>query len=315
MDRFGQEPLLDEPDRKISLQIAGPDFPAKRLDESGSIGPGSMLVWYLWGDRDYEVGAFYHPSGTLLGYYVNFVRPPVFEPGRWVIDDLYLDIWVPAGGEPRLLDEDELTAAVAAGSLDEAEADGVREAAARILARIRAGRWQPPELRRWPAEHAGALRLRRDRRGAFHAARISGRVIAFGLYVMGAVSATSIAFAYWTDAFTEPGTAQEVWKLVILAEALILLPLAMSGRLPATFWPRPALVDERSLFIATLASGLAVLSLNQRTEWAGALLPVYGTLGAFSTIFAVCRVAYDRVVPWFALAGMLVTLAALWALS
>ena len=100
-------------------------------------------------------------------------------------------------------------------------------------------------------------------------------------------------------------------SLAVLSLTVVLLPAALGGRLPATFWPRPPLVDERSLFIATLASGLAVLALNARASWAGALLPVYGTLGLFSAIFAFCRVKYDRAVPVFAIAGLLVTLAAL----
>ncbi len=156
-----------------------------------------------------------------------------------------------------------------------------------------------------------ALRIRRDAVGTFHAARLSGRLIAYGLYLMAVVSATSIGFAWLTDAFVVGGQAQTLWLMTIIAEGVLLLPLALGGKLPSTFWPRPALTDERSLFIATLASGLAVLGLNERASWAGALLPVYGTLGLFSAIFAVCRVYFDRTIPMFAIAGLVVTLAAL----
>ncbi|MXX78141.1 MAG: hypothetical protein F4Z33_03985 [Gemmatimonadales bacterium] len=156
-----------------------------------------------------------------------------------------------------------------------------------------------------------ALRLRRDAPGTFHAARISGRIIAFGLYLMAAVSATSAGFAAFTDAFLVAGPAQDAWRLTLLGEALLLAPLALGGWLPATRWPQPPLTDERYLFIATLASGLAVLGLSERTEWAGALLPVYATLGLFSLVFAVCRWWFDRKVPVFALAGAAMTLVAL----
>ncbi len=47
--------------------------------------------------------------------------------------------------------------------------------------------------------------------------------------------------------------------------------------------------------------------LNERASWSGALLPVYGVLGVFSLIFATCRSWFDRVVPVFALAGLIVT--------
>jgi len=128
---------------------------------------------------------------------------------------------------------------------------------------------------------------------------------------LAAVSATSIGFAWFTDAFIVSGPAQRAWLTTIVVEAVLLLPAALMGKLPATFWPRPQLTDERSLFVATLASGIAVLGLNDRASWAGALLPVYGTLGLFSAIFAGCRLRFDRAFPAFAVAGLLVTLAAL----
>ena len=195
-----------------------------------------------------------------------------------------------------------------------------------ILFRIEAGDWPPEPVRRWGLDLVPALRLKRDSPGTYYSALIAGRIIAYGLYLMGAVSATSIGFAAFTDAFFRRGPGQIAWgssKVPLdadvgldvrtahldpeLFEALLLLPLALRGRLPATRWPQPALTDERSLFIATLASGLAVLAVYERASWGGALLPVYGTLGLFSLIFAVCRVWFDRAVPVFALAGLLVT--------
>jgi len=314
VDRFEQELLVDATDHKISLQILGPRFRPVRIDGHATLRPGALLVWYVWPGEWYEIGAFHHRRGALLGHYVNLIRPPELGVGRWVIDDLFLDVWVPAAGEPVLLDAADLEDACARGCVSAEEAEHARRVAADVLERVTAGHWPPSLLRRWPPELVPALRLHRDHPGTFYAARLSGRIIAYGLYLMGAVSATSIAFAGLTDAFAGSRSAQHVWMGTLLAEAILLLPFALGGRLPATFWPRPALTDERSLFIATLASGLAVLGLNERAAWAGALLPVYATLGAFSTIFAVCRVVFDRAVPAFALAGLLVTLAALWIL-
>jgi hypothetical protein len=316
LDTFSQELLLDEPNLKITLQILGRDFPPTRIDSATSLRPDWLLIWYLWPERSYEVGAFFDARGTFRGHYVNLVRSPEFGP-RWTVDDLFLDVWVPANGAPVVLDEDELSEAVARGWVTAAEAEGVTRLAADIVARAagsvgRLGRrWPPRDVRRWAPDLVPALRVRRDHRGTYHAARISGRIIAFGLYLMGAVSATSIAFGWLTDAFVTTGPAQRLWLTTIAAEAVVLLPATLGGKLPATFWPRPPLVDERSLFIATLASGLAVLALNSRASWAGALLPVYGTLGLFSAIFAFCRIRYDRAIPVFAFAGLIVTLAAL----
>lgn len=314
LDRFEQELLVDAPDHKISLQVVGPELAPVRIDASTTLDAGALLVWYAWSGEPYEIGAFHDPRDAFLGHYVNVIRPPVFEPGRWRIDDLFVDVWVPAGGEPVLLDADELEDARERGWITGGEAERARRLAEALLERARGRDWPPPLVKRWSPELVPALRRRRDHPGTFQAARLSGRIIAYGLYLMGAVSATSIAFAAFTGAFSGSQAAQRVWAWTLLGEAAALLPLALGGKLPATFWPRPALVDERSLFVATLASGLAVLGLNERAEWTGALLPVYGVLGLFSTVFAVCRIRFDRQVPAFALAGVLVTLAALWIL-
>ncbi len=309
--QFCQELLADWPEMKITLQLLDSSFQPLRIDDSTTLRRGSLLVWYLWPGEAFEIGAFHHPGGAFQGYYINLIRPPRLESQPWIIDDLYLDVWVPAGGRGVLFDEEELRAAVERGALSDREADGVLELGGRLLEATQRSRWLPSGVRHWPVESVPALRLRRDTPGIFHAARISGRIIAYGLYVMGVVSATSIGFAAFTDAFMIAGAAQQTWKLVILGEALLLAPLALGGLLPATRWPQPTLTDERSLFVATLASGLAVLALNTRAEWSGALLPVYGTLGLFSLIFAVCRWSFDREVPVFALAGVAMTLLAL----
>ncbi|WP_420463548.1 DUF402 domain-containing protein [Candidatus Palauibacter sp.] len=309
--RFRQELLADGPELKITLQLLDAGFPPVRIDDSTTLRPGSLLMWYLWPGKPFEIGAFHHARGTFQGYYINLIRPPRMESPPWVIEDLYLDVWVPADGRGVLLDEEELRAAVERGEFSAREAGEVRALGGRLLAATRRSRWLPAGVRCWPVEMVPALRLRRDAPGTFHAARISGRIIAYGLYVMGAASATSMGFAAFSDAFLVAGPAQQIWKVAILCEALLLAPFALSGRLPATRWPQPPLLDERSLFVATLASGLAVLGLNSRAEWSEVLLPVYGTLGLFSLIFAVSRCWFDREVPVFALAGVGMTLLAL----
>jgi len=311
VDTFTQEVLLDTPGVKITLQVPGRRFPPATIDADTTIGPDWLLVWYLWPDRRYEVGMFHDPEGDFHGYYVNLIRTPALEGPRWVVDDFFLDVWVPAAGRPEVLDRDELAEAVEHGWVNDEERTCIEGLAERLRRRADSGAWPPAALRRWPPELAAALRLRRTSPGTFHAARLSGRLIAYGLYLMGFVSATSIGFAAFTDAFVVPHAAESIWRGTVVAEAVVLLPVALLGKLPATFWPRPALTDERSLFVATLASGLAVLALYDRASWAGVLLPVYGTLGLFSAIFAVCRATYDRVVPVFAIGGILVTLAAL----
>lgn len=314
VQRFRQELLADGPKWRIALQVLDARFKPVRIDAATTLRPGSLIVWFLRPGQPFEIGAFYHARGAFQGYYINLIRPPRLESTPWIIEDLYLDVWLPEGGDGVLLDEDELDAAVARSELSAGEAGEVRALGAELLARSRRRgrpRWLPRSVGRSPAESVPELRLRRDAPGTFHAARISGRIIAFGLYLMAAVSATSAGFAAFTDAFLIAGPAQDAWRLTLLGEALLLAPLALGGRLPATRWPQPPLTDERSLFIATLAAGLAVLALSERAEWAGALLPVYATLGLFSLVFAVCRWRFDRQAPVFALAGVAMTLVAL----
>jgi len=315
VDTFEQEILLDEADIKITLQVLDRGFPPRAIDGDTTLGPDWLLAWYLWPGRSYEVGAFHDARGVFHGHYVNLIRPPTFEGRRWVVDDLFLDVWVPASGPPIVLDRDDLADAVERGWVSAEERTRVEALAERVSRCAESRAWPPTALRRWPPELAGALRLRGTSPGTFHAARLSGRIMAYGLYLMGLVSATSIGFAFFSDAFIVPRAAESIWKGTVIAEAVLLLPVVLLGKLPATFWPRPALTDERSLFVATLASGLAVLALNDRTSWAGALLPVYVTLGLFSAIFAFCRARYDHVIPIFAIGGIVVTLAALAVLA
>ncbi len=65
------------------------------------------------------------------------------------------------------------------------------------------------------------------------------------------------------------------------------------------------------MFIGTLATGLAVLALNDLGRWSDLLAGVYASLAAFLGIFAVCRAFFDRTFPTFAVAGLVVAAAAL----
>jgi predicted RNA-binding protein associated with RNAse of E/G family len=307
MDTYLQELLLDEPDLKITLQVQTPGAPSIDIANGVTLGAGSFLLWYLFPRQPFEIGAFHDRDGRLVGEYVNLVKPSTPAGTRWTIDDLVLDLWLAPGAPPRVLDQDELEEARRRGWVSGEDAADAWRALRVILFRIEADDWPPEPVRRWGLDLVPALRLKRDSPGTYYSALIAGRIIAYGLYLMGAVSATSIGFAAFTDAFFRRGPGQIAWLATIGIEALLLLPLALRGRLPATRWPQPALTDERSLFIATLASGLAVLAVYERASWGGALLPVYGTLGLFSLIFAVCRIWFDRAVPVFALAGLLVT--------
>ncbi|MFW6090011.1 MAG: DUF402 domain-containing protein, partial [Gemmatimonadota bacterium] len=247
-----------------------------------------------------------------LGHYTNFIRPPVVEGNRWEITDLWLDVWQSPGGRARLLDADELEAAVAAGAIDAAEARGVEAEAAAVLRAAEAGRWPPRIVGEYPLADVPALRLRRDEPGTYYANLIVGRLIAFGIYALGAISLTSLAFAALTEAFHGSRPALVSWGSVIGIELLVLFGLSMAGRLPATRRPRPEeVLTERILFIGALVTGLAVFLYPDVELWRGGLMGIYGALGVFLGVFAAARLRWEERFPVLAVAGLVVCAAAL----
>ena len=74
----------------------------------------------------------------LKGFYINFTRPVVFDPAdrRLVWQDMVLDLWIPAAGEARVLDEDDYRALNLAQS-DPDLAQSIDQARQDLLAQAR----------------------------------------------------------------------------------------------------------------------------------------------------------------------------------
>lgn len=282
-----------------------------RLGDVALVEPGGSLLWFVFPGRRYEIAAAHDPDGRLLGFYTNLIRPPEVQFRTWRITDLFLDIWQPAVGDAVLLDSEDLAHALAQKWIEAPEAEQVQGQAAEIMEACRAGQWPPRMVRRWPLTAVPSLRLRRDAPGTWHAGLVVGRIIAGGIYFFGVAVITSLLFAGFGDLF-HGGASLGQWKLVLAAEAAVMAALALTGRLPTTGipYPREALT-ERTLFIGTLAMGLAVFVNRDSRFWIGSLAGVYGALALFLAIFAVSRVRYDRQVPYLALAGLAVSLMAL----
>lgn len=311
--RFHQELLRDGEEWKATLLLRPAGAEPYAAGDGIRLPGGSALLWFTFPGRWYEVAAFHGPDGRLLGWYTNLVRPPELSGATWQIDDLCLDVWQPAEGGVRLLDREEFREAAERGWIDEDESSRAEAESRRILEAARAGEWPPAEVRSWPLESVPALRLWRDRPGTYWASLVSSRIIAFGLYFLGGASVVSLGFATFSDAFRGDATWLRLWLGSLAAAAALLLPLALAGKLPATRYPRPSesLTDERSLFIAALASGLAVLILNEGEEIRALLAGLYATLGLFLAIFAACRAWFDRTLPLYAGAGLVVCVFAL----
>ena len=311
--RHVQELLLDDEALKVTLQRRPRTAETREVaDGVVVLEPGASILWFTFPGRPWEVAAFHDRSDRLLGHYTNLIRPPELGPERWRVDDLFLDLWQPAGGEPRLLDADELTEARERGWIDPDEADRVEELGRELLDRARTGDWPPAPVARWTLETVPTLRLRRDEPGAYRANLVVGRIVAFGIYFLGAASATSLGFVVLTDALQAPGPARWAWAAALALEAVVLLAVALAGRLPATRRVRPReALSEETLFLGAAAATGAVLVAHDSSLWRSMLTAVYLALGSFLGVFAVCRVWFERRVPGLALAGLALCLATL----
>jgi hypothetical protein len=250
--------------------------------------------------------------GRRLGYYTNFIRTPSIEAGRWDLTDLYLDVWQGSNEQARLLDVEDLAEAVASGAIEPDEARAVEAEAEAVLRAAKSGRWPPKLVLEYPLEDVPALRLRRDDPGTYFANLIVGRLIAFGIYALGAVSITSLAFAAVTDAFYGSRSGLIAWMMVVGIEFVILFGLSLAGRLPATRRPnREEVVTERILFIGTLIAGLALFLYPDGRMWKSGLVGIYGTLAVFLAVFAAMRFRYERNFPTLAVVGFVMCLVAL----
>lgn len=310
--RHVHELLLDGDEVRVALQRRPRDAAPRDVADGVVLPPGARLLWFVFPGRPWEVAALHEPSGRLLGHYTNLIRPPELGPDEWRITDLFLDLWQPADGPPRLADREELAEARKLGWIPAGEAGRVEELGRRLLARARAGSWPPEPVERWTLEDVPALRLRRDDPGAYFANLAVGRIVGFGIYFLGAASVTSLAFAVLTDALQAPGGAQRAWVGALGLEAAVLLPVALAGRLPATRRVRPRqALSESTLFLGAAAATAAVLVAHDSALWRTMLTAVYLALGGFLGIFAVCRTWFERRAPSLALAGLAVCLATL----
>lgn len=310
---YRQELLHRDDDHRVTLFRLPSRAAPMELAPGVVLEEGAALLWFTFPDRPWEVAAVYDADGELQGHYTNLIAPAPLEGERWEIEDLWLDLWQPAGGgEPRLLDEDELDRAEEEGWIEVEAARGVRELGNRLLERARAGDWPPRPVEETPLSAARALRLRRDRPGLFHANLFLTRTVAYSLYLLAAVALTTLVYAVVTSTPVEQAAARPWWLAALAAEAVVLLPLAAAGRLPATRWPRArSAFTEHSLFLAALACGVAVIFLYDERQWRLALSAIYGVVAVFSGVFAGCRAWFDRQVPGYALLGLGVSLVAL----
>jgi len=112
---------------------------------------GYWAVWFLYKDQPWDIARFHTPDGVFTGYYVD-----VLEPVRWSgedastlrpLVDLFLDIWITPEGQTTVLDEDEFSAAVAAGHVTAEQQELAGRVLGDLLERARQGSFPPAEVR------------------------------------------------------------------------------------------------------------------------------------------------------------------------
>ena len=149
-DVFRQE-LLFADDAVLVTYLAHP--PMKRpfvVDGAVGLEDGSPAIWFTFPGRMHDVGRFHSADRAFTGLYANIMRP-IERHSRleWRAVDLFLDVWIPVGGEPRIVDADELAEAVAKGWIDDATHDAALAEAEQIVARYREGAWPPAIVNEW----------------------------------------------------------------------------------------------------------------------------------------------------------------------
>jgi len=149
---FHQLLVLDRGDVKVTLAERMQSSAPMRIESTVVMEEGSDLVWFTFPGLWHDIGRFHRADGTFTGYYANILTPPEIDGDTWHTTDLYLDVWLPPGGGPVLLDEDEFDLALGKEMIDPDTARRAREEAERLMAEAQAGTWPPPVVREWTIE-------------------------------------------------------------------------------------------------------------------------------------------------------------------
>jgi predicted RNA-binding protein associated with RNAse of E/G family len=114
---------------------------------------GSPVVWFTFPGEWHDIGRFHTADGAFTGIYANVLTPvEIVDETTWRTTDLFLDVWVAPGAAARVLDEDELNEAVAAGSITGELARRARSEADRLARLARTREWPPAIVSDWPIE-------------------------------------------------------------------------------------------------------------------------------------------------------------------
>lgn len=165
---FRQQWVTREGDCTITLMPRTPLAAPVRCGDDVILEPDAPVLWFTFNGAWHDVGRFHSADGSFTGWYANVLTPVEFRSDtEWATTDLCLDVWLGRDGDSRVLDEDELQAALDAGWIDATLAATARGEAARLATAAAAGDWPPRIARDWTLERARArLAERGTRRGS-----------------------------------------------------------------------------------------------------------------------------------------------------
>ncbi len=146
---FEQRILLERDDVIVTCTDPMPLEQPLVIDGVAALERGSRAVWFTFPGQWHDIGRFHRADGTLTGLYANILTPPRIEDTVWHTTDLFLDVWLPAGGGVQVLDEDELEEALALGHIEADLAASARAEADRLASLAASGVWPPPIVGEW----------------------------------------------------------------------------------------------------------------------------------------------------------------------
>ena len=156
---YRQLVLAASPELIVTFQRQTPLAGPLNVDGEPILAPGSPVIWFTIPGAWHDIGRFYLPDEpNPTGVYANVLTPVEFVgPSSWRTTDLYLDVWVPDSGDPRVLDKDELAMAEEAGLVSAENAARAREEAEELMAGVTAKAWPPSLVYEWTLERAQAM--------------------------------------------------------------------------------------------------------------------------------------------------------------
>ena len=148
-----QELLYESDDVMVTFLAHTPVQRPLVIDGVVALENGSPAIWFTFPGLMHDVGRFHTAAGVFTGLYANILMPiEVHSSREWSATDLFLDVWVGIGREPRVLDEDELDQALARGWIGAETGAAARTEAESIVKSHEGDHWPPAIVNEWTLE-------------------------------------------------------------------------------------------------------------------------------------------------------------------